>query len=240
MFAGCLMRGMQIHPDSRLFAVRQRKVLPFGGFIPRGTPVNPCPAGKIHGKGHRDNNPDSPGPEHARGQLRAEPVTAQIRGYCLLINLLIMFCFNPRAWRRCGNVRRLFMPRVAGGVTKASVPQVSPGPAGSELLPLSLSPPTGLALSPCLSFPHGSWEYLDSPPPPAPVTASVPAVTSTVTGAGHVAVLTAVDSKLALNVPSGATAGFGVIPEPPARCSHTQGGAGAGCCPCVSVGLSQR
>lgn len=86
-------------------------------------------------RGHR--------PEHARGQLLAEPVTArqpQIPGYCLLINLLIMFCFNPRAWRRCGNVRHLFMPRVAGGVTKAASRRCHRASPGSELLPLP--PPT--------------------------------------------------------------------------------------------------
>lgn len=76
-----------------------------------------------------------------------------------------MFCFNPRAWRLCGNVRHLFMPRVAGGVTKAAsrrCHRASPGPAASEMLIVSLSPP------PCLSFPLRSWEFLDPTPLPAP------------------------------------------------------------------------
>lgn len=169
----------------------QRKVLPFRGFIPRllmrqGIPVNPCPAGKIRGKGQKlVAIPVSPGPEHARGQLRAEPVTArqpQIPVYCLLINLLIMFCFNPRAWRQCGNVRHLFMPRVAGRVTKASVPQVPPRVTWSCRLRATASchcrlpQPWGC---PCASVsPIGAgntWNTLL-----APVTVSMPAVISTV------------------------------------------------------------
>lgn len=170
------------------------------GFIPgllagQGIPINPSPAGKTQGKGHRSNNPDSPGPEHGRGQLRAEPVTArqpQILGDCLLINLLIMFCFNPRAWRRCGNVRHLFMPRVAGGVTKASVPQVPPRvtwPSVASVAVISRRP----GAVPVPQFPPQELGIPGSTPPPA---LSVPAVTSTVTSAvtraGPVAVLSAV------------------------------------------------
>jgi len=100
------------------------KALPFGGFAPRlptghGTPATPLPrrlprvprpGGR--GRGHEEGgdtgaaaaaSPSAavaglPGPEHARGQPRAELMTAQQRripGHCLLINLLIMFCFYP-------------------------------------------------------------------------------------------------------------------------------------------------
>lgn len=145
-----------------------------------------------------------------------------------------MFRFNPRAWRRCGNVRHLFMPRVAGGVTKAASRRchLAP-PAATELLPLPLPPPTAPGLSLCLSFPQRSWEYLD----PSPcllrggLGASCHQHCGAVTGAGHVPVLAAValcSSKLALNVPSGARAGLGLFQSP-----HP--GAGTGCARCGVV-----
>lgn len=120
-----------------------------------------------------------------------------------------MFCFNPRAWRLCGNVRHLFMPRVAGGVTKAAsrrCHRASPGPAASEMLIVSLSRP------PCLSFPLRSWEFLD--PPPCLLrggSAGCPQRCGAVTGAGHGPVLAAValcriGTKL---VPFGAKGGLG-------------------------------
>lgn len=174
--------------------------------------------------------PVSPGPEHARGQLRAEPVTArqpQTPGYCLLINLLIMFRFNPRAWRRCGNVRHLFMPRVAGGVTKAAsrrCHRASPGPAGCHRAAASASaashspgavslpqfPPEELGIPGSITLPAPGWPQCQLSPAlrgchrcracPCPRCRGF------------------VQLKAGPERPLWSHGGFGAIPEPPSRC----------------------
>lgn len=121
------------------------------------------------------------------------------------------------------------MPRVAGGVTKAAsrrCHRASPGPAASEMLIVSLSPP------PCLSFPLRSWEFLDPTPLPAPgwQCRLSPALWGCHRGwpwpcprcRGFVQDWHKAGSFWS----QGGFGGFGAIPEPPSQCSHTQTGLG--------------